>query len=214
MVYMKELDGRGWVVYSNFGTSGKRGDLFGSGEEERGEEDKEGNSWASLTFWWREVERQVRVEGRTERLSEEESLRYYRTRERGSRIGAWASMQSEVLADVTDKVREGAASRRTEGKQEAGLERGEQVDGMDEMDDGRAVLEQRVKDVERRFEGMDEIPLPDFWGGLRIMPESVEFWQGRSSRLHDRFRYTREEKKKKGEDGARSNEWKIERLSP
>ena len=71
---------------------------------------------------------------------------------------------------------------------------------------GREELEERVKGAEKKFEGQDKIPVPPFWGGLRVVPEVVEFWQGRESRLHDRFRYVREE----GKEGA----WKIERLSP
>lgn len=203
MVYMKELDARGWVIYSNFGTSGKRAHLFGADEVEV----KEGNGWASLTFWWREVERQVRVEGRTERLTEEESMRYFRTRERGSRIGAWASLQSGVLADVTEKVEQGAQTK--DGGVTGQEER--MVGDDEEMDDGRGLLEQRVKDVEKRFEGVNDIPLPDFWGGLRIKPESVEFWQGRPSRLHDRFRYS---KVTAGEASQKSTRWKVDRLSP
>ena len=69
---------------------------------------------------------------------------------------------------------------------------------------GREELEQRVSHVEKRFDGKDEIPVPEFWGGMRVKPEMVEFWQGRESRLHDRFRYT------KDDNGA----WKIARLSP
>lgn len=153
MVFMKELDDRGFVVYSNWETSRKSADV-------------RSNPQAALTFWWRELERQVRVEGHVERLKDEESQVYYDTRIRGSRIGAWASPQSKVL-------------------------------------DGREELERRVKEVEERFEGQEKIPVPPFWGGLRILPEVVEFWQGRNSRLHDRFRYTKD-----GEG------WKIERLSP
>jgi pyridoxamine 5'-phosphate oxidase len=156
MVYMKELDATGFVIYSNWGTSRKAADVAS-------------NPHAALTFWWRELERQVRVEGRAERLTSEESQVYYDTRIRGSRIGAWASRQSEVLK-------------------------------------GREELEERVKDVESRFDGKDEIPVPEFWGGVRVVPEVVEFWQGRPSRLHDRFRYTMAE----GEGG----EWRVERLSP
>jgi pyridoxamine 5'-phosphate oxidase len=154
MVYLKELDSKGFVVYSNFGTSNKAKDI-------------KNNKWASLTFWWREMERQVRVEGLVERMSSEESQAYYDTRIRGSRIGAWASRQSQVL-------------------------------------EGREQLEGWVKDIEEKFEGQDKIPIPEFWGGLRIKPEMVEFWQGRESRLHDRFQYTKLE----------GGEWKIERLSP
>jgi len=154
MVYLKELDSSGFVIYSNFGTSQKAKDV-------------ESNKWASLTFWWEGLERQVRVEGKVERLTSEESQVYYDTRIRGSRIGAWASRQSQVLKE-------------------------------------REELEGWVKDVEKKFEGEEMIPVPEFWGGLRVVPEMVEFWQGRESRLHDRFQY------EKGEDG----EWKIERLSP
>lgn len=155
-VYMKEADERGFVVYSNWGTSRKSHDVAS-------------NPHAAITFHWRELEQQVRVEGRCERLTSAESQPYYDTRIRGSRIGAWASPQSKVLRD-------------------------------------RKELEQLVDDVEKRFEGTEELPVPDFWGGMRVVPETVEFWQGRQSRLHDRFQYSRDEDAK--------GRWKIERLSP
>lgn len=154
VVYLKEMDGRGFVVYSNWGTSRKASDVAS-------------NPRAALTFFWRELERQVRVEGPCERLPAAESQTYYEVRPRGSRLGAWASRQSAVLSD-------------------------------------RAELERQVAEVEARFEGSEDIPVPEFWGGLRVMPEMVEFWQGRPSRLHDRFAYTKDEK----------GQWKIERLSP
>lgn len=162
MVYLKELDDKGFVVYSNFGTSRKAADLAT-------------NPWASLTFWWESMERQVRIEGKAVRMSREESQIYYDTRARGSRIGAWSSKQSKVLKPV-------------------------------EGDDGRKELEGWVEQTEARFKDEETIPVPDFWGGLRVVPESIEFWQGRESRLHDRFLYSRKEE---GEDG-----WILERLSP
>ncbi|KAI1756914.1 pyridoxamine 5'-phosphate oxidase [Xylaria castorea] len=173
MVYLKELDAEGFVVYSNFGTSRKSHDLAT-------------NPWVGLTFWWEELERQIRVEGRAVRLSGEESQKYYDTRVRGSRIGAWASRQSQVLTPVAADEGDGGQG-----------------------DDGRKELEGWVKEVEERFEGQEQIPVPEFWGGLRIVPESVEFWQGRQSRLHDRFVYTKKDSTTDGND-----EWTLERLSP
>ncbi|RVX66851.1 hypothetical protein B0A52_09581 [Exophiala mesophila] len=168
MVYLKELDSRGFVIYSNFGTSRKAADLAT-------------NPYASLCFWWKVAERQVRVEGRVERLSEQESQVYFDTRARGSRIGAWASQQSKILQP-------------NEAKGEGGND-----------DDGRAELEAQVAEVKERFDGQDHIPVPPFWGGLRVIPDTVEFWQGRESRLHDRFRYSKVEG---------SDDWEIVRLSP
>ncbi|KAI2635432.1 pyridoxamine 5'-phosphate oxidase [Xylaria nigripes] len=173
MVYLKELDAEGFVIYSNFGTSRKARDL-------------ESNSWASLTFWWEDLERQIRVEGLASRISSEESQKYFDTRVRGSRIGAWASRQSQALTPAATGTTE-------EGKE----------------DDGRKQLDDWVKEVVEKFEGQEHVPVPEFWGGLRIVPESVEFWQGRQSRLHDRFLYT---KKTTAVNG--SHEWVLERLSP
>jgi pyridoxamine 5'-phosphate oxidase len=156
MLYLKELDNRGFVVYSNWGTSRKAADI-------------ESNTWVALTFYWRELEQQIRVEGKVERLSQEESQQYFDTRARASRIGAWASEQSKALRD---------------GQREE--------------------LEERVEEMEKKFQGVEKVPVPGFWGGVRIIPEMLEFWQGRDSRLHDRLKY------EKQEDGT----WKIERLSP
>lgn len=176
MVYLKELDRQGgFVIYSNFGTSRKAADI-------------ETNPHASLTFWWEALQRQIRVEGVATRLGREESQPYFDTRLRSSRIGAWASRQSQVLRPQK-------------------RENGEACNGAAEEDDGRAQLEEQVHEVEKRFDGQEKIPVPDFWGGLRIVPNRVEFWQGRDSRLHDRFVYEREE-------GAEVDKWTLERLSP
>lgn len=158
IVLLKQLDTRGFVFYTNYGS--------------RKSHELAETSKAALAFYWREVHRQVRVVGRVERLDKAESEAYFRSRPLGSRIGAWASAQSEVVRD------------------------GE--------------LEERIKDVKERF-GVKEgdkdvdIPLPEFWGGWRIIPDEVEFWLGKPSRLHDRVRYIRKEG---------SDEWIIEKLSP
>lgn len=154
-VYLKELDKRGFVIYSNWGTSQKAKDIAS-------------NPRASLAFLWKDLERQVCIEGSVERLSTEESQVYFDTRVRGSRIGAHASRQSLKI-------------------------------------ESRETLENWVKETEKKFEGVDKIPCPDFWGGIRIVPDRIQFWQGRMSRLHDRFEFVRE---KEGEP------WEISRLSP
>jgi pyridoxamine 5'-phosphate oxidase len=171
IVYLKELDERGWVIYSNWGTSHKARDW-------------ESNKWVSLCFWWQPVERQVRVEGRGERLTDQESQPYFDTRSRGSRLGAWASSQSAVLRPRPDTAEAGATTP--------------------ELDDGRSELEEQVRQVDERFRGQEHIPVPPFWGGLRVVPDTVEFWQGRDSRLHDRFCYQRTDR----------GQWSISRLSP
>ncbi|RAK75825.1 pyridoxamine-phosphate oxidase PDX3 [Aspergillus fijiensis CBS 313.89] len=207
VVYLKELDERGWTVYSNWGSrEGKGRDVFGETDEEddgprpipepgAGAVDEDlqgefggggGNRWAALTFLWSGLERQVRVEGLVEPLSREESELYWRTRERGSQIGAWASWQSKVLWRAEPET---LLERRRKSLDPTLHQVPRNVEERD-IDDGRAVLEERVREVERRFEGVKEIPLPPFWGGVRLVPESVEFWQGRKSRLHDRFRHT------------------------
>lgn len=123
------------------------------------------NPRATALFFWKEIERQVRVAGTVARVSAAESDAYYRSRPVGSRLGAWASHQSAVIAS-------------------------------------RDELEQRLRDVTRRFAGED-VPLPPHWGGFRITPGEIEFWQGRPDRLHDRLLYRRE-----------STRWTIARLSP
>ncbi|KAJ5713037.1 Pyridoxamine 5'-phosphate oxidase [Penicillium malachiteum] len=202
-VYLKELDERGWVVYSNWGSrEGKGAQVFGCNEKDILElgsmpEPAEaaashlGNRWGALTFSWASVERQVRVEGIFEPLSREESELYWRTRERGSQIGGWASWQSKVLWSAEPGQLEAHQRRKSVARvQEAAAGSDALVDiERTDIEDGRTLLEQRVKEMEERFAGVKDIPLPPFWGGVRLVPESVEFWQGRRSRLHDRFRY-------------------------
>lgn len=224
VVYLKELDERGWVIYSNWGSrEGKGGQVFGKGPSQlgpdgisaaaaQGLQDQplvQGNKWAALTFFWPTVERQVRIEGLIEPLTSEESEMYWRTRERGSQIGAWASWQSKVLWTAQP----GTLPLRRKSETAGEANDTERAD----IEDGRAALEQRVKEIEEQFANTEEIPLPPFWGGVRIVPESVEFWQGRQSRLHDRFRYVRLEtggQSSAGAQEAQSFKWRIERLSP
>jgi len=224
VLYLKELDERGWVVYSNWGSrEGKGAQVFGqdtSGADAIGSMPEPGdvglaggNKWGALTFCWSTVERQVRVEGLLEPLSREESELYWRTRERGSQIGAWASWQSRVLWSAEPSQMENHQRRKSVAKLQpaegstSGVDIPANIDETD-IDDGRALLEQWVKEMEKKFEGVEQIPLPPFWGGVRLVPESVEFWQGRRSRLHDRFRYVRI-------DGAGDNaQWRLQRLSP
>ncbi|KAJ5457000.1 Pyridoxamine 5'-phosphate oxidase [Penicillium desertorum] len=206
VVYLKELDERGWVVYSNWGSrEGKGGQVFGlSGSDTLGampEPDSEptvtseigsGNKWGALTFSWATVERQVRIEGLLEPLSREESEMYWRTRERGSRIGGWASWQSKVLWSAEPAQLEANQRRKSVAKLQGAFDGDSLVPAdidLTDVEDGRALLELKVKEMEERFAGVEDIPLPPFWGGVRLVPESVEFWQGRRSRLHDRFRY-------------------------
>lgn len=152
VVLLRGFDERGFVFYTNY-------------ESRKGRELSE-NPHAALVFWWNLLERQIRIEGRVEKVSEEESDAYFAERPRGSQIGAWVSEQSEVI-------------------------------------EGRETLEQLKADFEQQFE-VSEVPRPPKWGGYRVVPESIEFWQGRRNRLHDRLRYRKTE----------SETWIIERLSP
>ncbi len=123
------------------------------------------NPHAALCFYWASLERQVRIEGRVEKLNRKQSEAYFRQRPRLSQLGAWASKQSTVVAS-------------------------------------REELENSFADIKDRFE-KKEVPLPDFWGGFRLIPKRVEFWQGRRGRMHDRICY-----EKKG------SQWDIFRLAP
>ena len=152
IVLLKNFDERGFVFYTNY-------------HSHKGQELAD-NPQAAIAFWWAELERQVRIEGRVLKVSDRESDEYFHSRPFNSRLGAWASEQSQVI-------------------------------------ESREVLEQSLQDLKTKYENQD-IPRPPHWGGFRVIPTAIEFWQGRPSRLHDRLLYSLLD------DGS----WQIERLSP
>lgn len=151
IVLIKDYDERGFAFFTNY-------------DSRKGRE-LAANPWASLQFHWVELERQVRIEGRVEKIPAEESDAYFASRPLDSRLGAWASPQSRTIP-------------------------------------GRHWLEENLATVTRRF--TDEVPRPPHWGGYRLAPDAIEFWQGRPSRLHDRLLYRLQS------DRA----WHLERLAP
>jgi pyridoxamine 5'-phosphate oxidase len=150
-VLLKYYDHDGFVFFTNY--SSRKAKQIAA------------NSKVSLLFPWITLERQVIVQGRAEKITTAESLRYFATRPRESQIGAWVSNQSEVITS-------------------------------------RKFLMQKIAEIRAKFQH-GEIPLPSFWGGYRVVPESIEFWQGGPARLHDRFLYRRH-----------AGSWGIERLAP
>lgn len=139
---------------------------FFTNYESRKAQDMEANPHVALLFFWKELERQVRIEGTVEKVSEERSRAYFQSRPKGSQIGAWASPQSSTIED-------------------------------------RSVLDETVAELSEKYADASVLPLPDFWGGYLVRPQRIEFWQGRSNRLHDRMRYTKN-----------NSIWQIERLAP
>ena len=150
-VLLKYFDDNGFVFFTNYSSNKAR--------------DINVNPQVALMFPWVALERQVVIQGRAEKISSAESLRYFISRPPGSQLGAWVSHQSSVIT-------------------------------------GRKVLEMKLAQMQQKFRD-GKIPLPDFWGGYRVVPEKIEFWQGRPSRLHDRFLYSRQ-----------AGEWHIDRLAP
>ncbi len=153
IVLLKGLDADGFTFFTNY-NSRKGQHLAGS-------------PYVSLTFFWPELERQVRVEGTVHKASPEASDQYFRSRPRASRIGALASPQSQIIPE-------------------------------------RRVLEEKVEALNAQYGEAAEIERPVYWGGYVVMPDAVEFWQGRPSRLHDRILYTR----------TAAGEWQKSRLAP
>jgi pyridoxamine 5'-phosphate oxidase len=154
MVLLKDFDQRGFVFYTNLGSRKAR--------------EIEGNPQVSLHFPWLQLDRQVIVGGRAERLSTVDVMKYFLSRPKGSQLAAWASKQSSRI-------------------------------------NSRQALETQFAQVKDKF-SKGEIPLPDFWGGYRVVPEEIEFWQGGEQRLHDRFSYQL--------DDDKHVDWDISRLSP
>jgi pyridoxamine 5'-phosphate oxidase len=150
-VLLKIFDEKGFVFFTNYNS-------------DKGKEIEE-NPNVAAEFLWLELERQVRILGKCEKITKSESLSYFLKRSRGSQLGAWVSDQSSIISS-------------------------------------RKILSIQMEKIKEKFK-KGEVPLPDFWGGYRIIPEKIEFWQGRENRLHDRILYTKE-----------ADEWKISRLAP
>lgn len=162
-VLLKGLDDEGFVFFTNY-------------ESDKGTQIAEENTVA-LLFFWKELERQVRIEGVAHKVSSEESDAYFSSRPRGSQISAIASRQSRIV-------------------------------------ESRAELEAAVAALEQRYANQ-EIPRPDNWGGYRVIPEKMEFWQGRSNRLHDRIVFFREpETISEQEEVTKFSTWEKYRLAP
>ncbi|SDT88199.1 Pyridoxamine 5'-phosphate oxidase [Verrucomicrobium sp. GAS474] len=153
IMLLKEFNEQGFVFFTNYQSEKAR--------------HLTANPRAGLTFSWLDLERQITIEGRAEKISRPETTAYFESRPLGSRIGAWVSNQSEVIPS-------------------------------------REAINNKLAEVKARF-ATGEVPVPDHWGGYRLAPVSIEFWQGRTNRLHDRLRYRRD---------SLGKPWKVERLAP
>jgi len=163
IVLLKGMDEEGFIFYTNY-------------DSDKGRQIADENSVA-LLFFWKELERQVRIEGTAIKVKESESDAYFHSRPKGSQIGAAASPQSQII-------------------------------------ENRSVLESKVKELEAAFDGR-EIPRPEHWGGYKVIPEKIEFWQGRSNRLHDRIVFFREPETDNGEGEIPGyTAWETFRLAP
>jgi len=150
-VLLKHFDDKGFTFFTNYGSTKAK--------------EIEENPYASLLFTWLPLQRQIKIQGRVEKISTADSLKYFLSRPEGSQLGAWVSQQSSVISS-------------------------------------RSILMSKLEEVKQKFKNK-EVPLPSFWGGFKVIPTKIEFWQGQPSRLHDRIQFKIVDKK-----------WKIERLSP
>jgi pyridoxamine 5'-phosphate oxidase len=182
VVLCKALDERGPVFYTGYGSRKSR--------------DLAVEPWCALVLLWHDIGRQVRIEGPAERVSAAESDAYFATRPRASRLGAWASPQSTVVPDRADLERRLAETEQRFASRVGGLGKGRDQGNDKQTDKG-------ADEGPGEGDGEVDVPRPEAWGGWRVGLRTVEFWQGRHSRMHDRLRFTRHG------DG-----WRRERLGP
>lgn len=152
IVLLKGVENRKFLFYTNY--QSKKGTQL------------DANPVCALTFFWPDLERQIRIEGIVSRVSVEKSTEYFQSRPRGSQLGAWVSPQSLAIKD-------------------------------------RQILENRLAEMEKKFNGVEKLPKPQQWGGYAVEPVLFEFWQGRPSRLHDRIEFVMVD-----------SDWRINRLAP
>lgn len=150
-VLLKHFDDKGFTFFTNYGSKKSK--------------EIDSNPFAALLFAWLPLQRQIKIQGRVEKISTADSLKYFLSRPEGSQLGAWVSEQSSVISS-------------------------------------RSILANKLAEIKEKFQNK-EVPLPSFWGGYKVIPTKIEFWQGQPSRLHDRLQYS-----------FIDGEWKIDRLAP